>query len=339
MTVNLPLSALSLTKRRYLVTVSHALSNKIDDAKAMGRSHSRSRSSVSTTSKGNSNYHTTADALPERIDARWLSSINHRIGKCLAYGATPSQTRRAGGIARQLAMHWRELVAGSQGYVTTPEMRSLFKHPVVWGEMVQTARTTWVQNLANRVDPTHRNAWMALLKSDGVGLILKSIKTDFKFPMTWPDRITVYSKLTVNPHPDYGDTDNVNENSPLSQKATASPYRAAPAARATATVATSSFTSDVLILSEKRQRPAAHISEEITVYDYTQARKVQGLPPFMLGHFQKVWDLQNEIRVIWRMKANDILRDVRNLELEVWDRDGAVEDLGYQQSSPRNTAA
>lgn len=45
----------------------------------------------------------------------------------------------------------------------------------------ETARTAWVRNIANRVDPAHRSDWMALVNSSGIGLILKSIKTDFKF--------------------------------------------------------------------------------------------------------------------------------------------------------------
>lgn len=51
--------------------------------------------------------------------------------------------------------------------------------------------------------------------------------------MAWPDRISVYHKL-----------------------------RAAP------TASTDSFILDVLILSERHQRPAARCVEDIVVYDY-----------------------------------------------------------------------
>lgn len=64
------------------------------------------------------------------------------------------------------------------------------------------------------------------------------------------------------------------------------------------------------------------------MYDYTQAAKVQALPPFMLGVFRKIWDLQGEARVTWRRKAEAIEREVRLLELEVWDREDAVEEMG-----------
>ncbi|KZZ89032.1 hypothetical protein AAP_04517 [Ascosphaera apis ARSEF 7405] len=171
-------------------------------------------------------------------------------------------------------------------------------------------------------------------------------------PMTWPDRITVYSKLTVNPY-DHdnnafsgADSDSNSMNSDLqigsmrsnepltslgpasSSSSSASSSSPSPSAPAPAPSSLSSFTSDILILSEKRQRAAARISEENTVYDYTQAAKVQALPPFMLGVFRKIWDLQGEARVTWRRKAEAIEREVRLLELEVWDREDAVEEMG-----------
>ncbi|KZZ89031.1 hypothetical protein AAP_04516 [Ascosphaera apis ARSEF 7405] len=149
----MPLST-SLTRRCTLVTASRALSDKSVTAVRISGSRTISKAGyTSTTASFAAQSSSSSDnvdrdrgnghdgravptSLPERIDARWLASINHRIGKCLAFGATPAQARRGGEIAKQLALNWRELVAGSEGYVTAPGMRSLFKHPVVWGEMV-----------------------------------------------------------------------------------------------------------------------------------------------------------------------------------------------------------
>ena len=38
-----------------------------------------------------------------------------------------------------------------------------------------------MQNLARLVEPSHQRAWRELLTSKSTGLILRSIKTEFKF--------------------------------------------------------------------------------------------------------------------------------------------------------------
>lgn len=54
----------------------------------------------------------------------------------MMFGLKPHQVCEAGEILRQLARDWRELVAGSEGYLTDVKRRALFRHNVVWGEMV-----------------------------------------------------------------------------------------------------------------------------------------------------------------------------------------------------------
>ena len=47
------------------------------------------------------------------------------------------QADEACGILRTLALDWRELVAGSEGFLTGKERRGLHRHQVVWGDMVR----------------------------------------------------------------------------------------------------------------------------------------------------------------------------------------------------------
>jgi len=54
------------------------------------------------------------------------------------FGLKPHQVEEAGQILQQLARHWRELIAGSEGFLTDETRRGLFRHNVVWGEMVHT---------------------------------------------------------------------------------------------------------------------------------------------------------------------------------------------------------
>jgi hypothetical protein len=52
----------------------------------------------------------------------------------MTFGLSPSQTTQAGTILSTLARDWRELVAGSEGWLTSPERRGLHRWPVAWGD-------------------------------------------------------------------------------------------------------------------------------------------------------------------------------------------------------------
>lgn len=110
--------------------------------------------------------------------------------------------------------------------------------------------------------------------------------------MKWPDHVSVYHKLRARP-----------------------------------TEGTDSFVLDVLIMSERWQRPAARCVEDIVVYDYRVGRKT-ALQPFMIEVLQDTWRLQEDARRIYSARVAVLLERVRRLELETWDREGAVEDMG-----------
>ncbi|KAH7394180.1 thioesterase-like superfamily-domain-containing protein [Phaeosphaeria sp. MPI-PUGE-AT-0046c] len=241
------------------------------------------------------------------LPPRWLSDVRSRIGKCIMFGISPTQASEAGSILQEISRDWRELVAGSEGYLTGEGRRGLYKQEVVWGEMVcdsighvnnvmytryaESARCNWTRNFA-AMDPAHAKQWMELITPKSVGLILRSIKTDYKFPMKWPDRITVLHKLRNKP-----------------------------------TTESDHFVLDVLILSELHRRPAARCVEDIVVYDYTQAKK-SALPSFMIERFKETFAMQETVKEECGKRVEGILERVRRLEKESWDREGAVEDLG-----------
>lgn len=110
--------------------------------------------------------------------------------------------------------------------------------------------------------------------------------------MTWPDHISVYHKLGQEPHAD-----------------------------------TDSFILDVLILSERHQRPAARCVEDIVVYDYKRAKKTP-LEPFMVDTFRETWRLQQEAKQRYSDRVRELLERVKQLEQQSWDRPDAKEDLG-----------
>lgn len=212
----------------------------------------------------------------------------------------------AGEILRELGRDWRELVAGSEGFLTAEKRAGLHRQKIVWGEQdamghvnnvmyvryAESGRCNWVRNYSRHVDARHAREWDALLSSRGIGLILKSITVDFKFPMTWPDRISVYHKLRTRPD-----------------------------------ASTSSLLLDVLIMSEARQRPAARCLEDVVVYDYRVAKKTT-LEPFMLAQLENTFDLQERAKRDNAARVRRIEQRVRALETSSWDRPDAKEDFG-----------
>lgn len=52
------------------------------------------------------------------------------------FGLKPSQVLEAGRILQQIARDWRELVAGSQGFLTHKTRRAVYRQNVAWGDMV-----------------------------------------------------------------------------------------------------------------------------------------------------------------------------------------------------------
>lgn len=73
----------------------------------------------------------------ETVSPRWLSDVKQRIGKCIMFGLQPSQVEEAGKVLGIIAKDWRELVAGSEGFLVGKRWAGLEKHAVVWGEMVR----------------------------------------------------------------------------------------------------------------------------------------------------------------------------------------------------------
>jgi len=69
------------------------------------------------------------------LSPRWLSDLKRRIGRCISFGLGPDQVRRAGNILQTVGREWRDLVAGSEGFLTGPGRAGLERHRVVWGDM------------------------------------------------------------------------------------------------------------------------------------------------------------------------------------------------------------
>ena len=71
-------------------------------------------------------------------DAKQLSHYRARIGKCFFAGLPASHLERAGAVLKVLTLEWRELLAGSEGYLTQRARQGagLWRRRVEWGDMV-----------------------------------------------------------------------------------------------------------------------------------------------------------------------------------------------------------
>jgi len=158
---------------------------------------------------------------------------------------------------------------------------------VTYNRYAESARVIWGANYANHIDPLHKKEWSELSTAKGDGWILRSIRTDYKFPMTYPDKVSVYHKLQSTPKED-----------------------------ADAVIL------DVLILSEKHRRPAARCVEDVVFYDYRRAKKLTlAARPFMFEVFQKTFELQEEAKATNSKRRDALIEQVRTLEKESWDQD------------------
>lgn len=110
--------------------------------------------------------------------------------------------------------------------------------------------------------------------------------------MTWPDKVSVFHKL-----------------------------RELPTAEST------SFHLDVMILSERHQRPSARCAEDIAMYDYKAGKKA-AVRPFILDVFKDLYRQQEESKARNTARVLDLLQQVEALEKESWDKPDAKEDLG-----------
>ena len=72
----------------------------------------------------------------ESRSSRWLQDLHGRIGRCIQFGLRTEELQLAGKVLAELCRDWRELIAGSEGFLTDKDHRGLYRQEVVWGEMV-----------------------------------------------------------------------------------------------------------------------------------------------------------------------------------------------------------
>ena len=74
--------------------------------------------------------------MTSSLPARWLSDLKIRIGKCIIFGLKQTEIDEAGDILKVAAQDWKQLVAGSEGFLTGRGRAGFERREVIWGEMV-----------------------------------------------------------------------------------------------------------------------------------------------------------------------------------------------------------
>ncbi|KAG8419577.1 hypothetical protein J3458_004433 [Metarhizium acridum] len=148
----------------------------------------------------------------------------------------------------------------------------------MYNRYAESGRVYWVTSFAAHAPPEERQQWADLISPRGIGLILKSIKTDYKLPVEYPDKITVIHKLAKRP-----------------------------------TYSSDSIFLDSVIYSEAHERVAARCFEENAVYNY-RAGKRATLKGFMVDELQKTYDLQEQSRKQIDRKVGELERDIEAME-------------------------
>ncbi|KAM0548056.1 hypothetical protein ACHAPJ_010114 [Fusarium lateritium] len=150
---------------------------------------------------------------------------------------------------------------------------------VMYNKYVETARVRFVRHHAeDAASDEQRSQWYDLPTPRGLGLILRSIKTEYKVPMTFPDHITVLYKLAERP-----------------------------------TYESTSLLMEAWILSDQHRRLAAKCIDDTAIYDYTTSKK-SVLKPFMVEKFQDTFDRQAKSQIKCERDVRNTISAVESLE-------------------------
>ncbi|KAG7119777.1 hypothetical protein HYQ45_014841 [Verticillium longisporum] len=235
----------------------------------------------------------TPAAAAAPLNSRWLSDLQARIRRIASVESRSGRHEEARQLLRLTETQWLGFLAGRDGFLTGEGWRGLDRHQVNWGDMdsmvghvnnvmynkfAESARVNWILSHGKRDGPEAAKEWAEIMSPRGVGLILKSIKTDFKFPMAYPDQVTVVYKLAEKP-----------------------------------TYTSDHLKLDALLLSEQHRRVAARCIEEVTIYDYRAAKKAV-LPSHMVDRLAETFELQEEARREFDERANGVIKAIQEIE-------------------------
>ncbi|KAF5589026.1 uncharacterized protein FSUBG_11277 [Fusarium subglutinans] len=233
---------------------------------------------------------------PPSFPSRWFADLQDQLKRFTSDSYPASCVEEA---KRQLVsneQNWLQLLAGQQGFLTDKRWRGLDNHQLLWGDMdsmsqghvnnvmynryVETGRVHFIRQHSEDAAQDHKAQWDDLVTPRSLGLILKSITTEYKFPLEFLDHITVLYKLIEAP---------TNESTSLKMEA--------------------------WILSEQYRRLAARCIDDTAIYDYTAAKKTV-LKPFMVDKFQQTFSMQQANQRKYTDQARRAIQAAEELQIK-----------------------
>ncbi|KAK2043503.1 hypothetical protein LZ31DRAFT_555108 [Colletotrichum somersetense] len=151
----------------------------------------------------------------------------------------------------------------------------------MYNRYAETGRVQFFRTHGQDSAADEKKEWEDLVTPQGLGLIMKSITTEFKFPMKFPDRIHVLYKLTEPPSYD-----------------------------------ANFLNLEAWVLSDSHRRIAARCIEEIAIYDYAMGKK-SVLKSFMVEKLQQTFLLQEKARIAFQGEARQVIAAVEKLEAQI----------------------
>ncbi|KAF7558597.1 hypothetical protein G7046_g5569 [Stylonectria norvegica] len=244
-----------------------------------------------------SDFHPTERDAIVPNKARWFSELQLRIEQSMGSHVPFNRREAARALLESTNKNWMGLLAGKEGFLTEQEWRGLNGHEVAWGDMrcsltvlkghvnnvkynryVESARVNWILHHGRDTSPEQESKWVELVTSRGLGVILQSIKTEFKFPMEFPDRVSVVYKLLEPPTHD-----------------------------------STELHLEAWVLSEKYRRVAAKCVDKVAIYDYKVSKKA-ALQPFMVDKFKETFEAQNKCKQRYDAEIRSLFTAIAHIE-------------------------
>ncbi|KAH7324829.1 thioesterase-like superfamily-domain-containing protein [Stachybotrys elegans] len=225
-----------------------------------------------------------ASAAPLILGKGWYKALKtdlegfKRIVSDKEVGLSGEQRKRLVRFMSIWGRSWLSWLLGTSGFLPLDKVGGLDQHQVMWGDMdtmgiyrlsrhvnnvtynkyAEASRVNWLTKFGydDRLSRKEQLAWRSLMTPTGPGMIMKSIYTDYKFPLRYPDNIFVVHRLTKKP----------DETS-------------------------SSIFLEAMICSQSHRRVAARCFEELVFYDYDRGTRAE-IPDYMLSQFIERYEQQ-----------------------------------------------
>lgn len=171
---------------------------------------------------------------------------------------------------------------------------------VMYNKYAEASRINWIRGLSEyRKDNTAEEVqeYLQLMTPQSTGLVLRSIKTWFKFPVTFPDRVSVFHKITKPPEPD-----------------------------------SDHFILEAIILSEYHYRTAARLTEEIGIYDHIEGKK-STLKPNQVRDLNRIFKRQPLNREAADKEIDEWMDRLTDLEMKVQMKGRRLKDIPLKETA------